>query len=83
MLHVLLQYDDHVFWLFVDRIFLTYRLRYHTGITVEDNFPLDYNDGFKDQSVVIDLHKDAENVRRSLYHNMTESYIPAIVSESC
>ncbi|MFY9798128.1 MAG: hypothetical protein WCC17_21050 [Candidatus Nitrosopolaris sp.] len=49
---------------------------------MEDNFPLDYNDGFKDQSVVIDLHKDAENVRRSLYHNMTESYIPAIVSES-
>ena len=38
---------------------------------------IDYNDGSKDQSVVIDLHKDAENVRRSLYHNMTESYIPA------
>jgi len=34
---------------------------------------IDYNDGFKDQSVVIDFHLDAENVQRSLYHNMIEA----------
>jgi hypothetical protein len=34
---------------------------------------IDYNDGFMDQSVVLDFHRDAEDIQKGLYQNMIDA----------
>jgi hypothetical protein len=34
---------------------------------------IDYNDGFMDQSIVLDFHRDAEGIQKGLYQNMIDA----------
>jgi hypothetical protein len=34
---------------------------------------IEYNDGFMNQSIVLDFHKDAERVQKGLYQNMIDA----------